>query len=142
MGPVVALRPHDHDSTVRLIAEGDIPSDGATYDYVVYLFVCEEHKRMAISNRERTRVVWLPFVAISKGVTWEQASEDGVASIIGKHVVERFDGRNDPPDPQNEASNTLPKIKMNLINVLRLQLTSGVFEVRLAQLVRITPAPG
>ena len=146
MGEIELPSTFDDDYIPRLTAEGDIPADQDTYDCVMFIFFCEKHNRIAIYNTERTRVVWLPFVAIPKFATWEEASEDGVTILLNKSLEEpvdvRYGNKNiTTTQQQYDQKSNFPKYRMNLINLLRIQLASGLYEVRLIQVVRLLPTP-
>ena len=133
--------PPDGDYIPRLFAEGYLPENQSTYDCVLYLFLCEEHNRIGVYNVDRTKVVWLPFVAVQFGVAWEQTAEDGLELFLSTRQEETVDLKNPATRlPKNGAN--LPRYKMSTLHFLRIQLASEKFEVRITQLVRIFKTDG
>ena len=119
--------------------DGRFPSglkDKATYNIILYLFHCEEHKRIAVTDVKRTGVVWLPFVAIDETFTWELASEKGLEEFFDKGQVDTVDGG------VSESARKMPKYKMNICQVLRVQMPDDHFQVRLTQFVRLYKTDG
>ncbi|KAH9404101.1 hypothetical protein TYRP_014617 [Tyrophagus putrescentiae] len=96
------------------------------YDAILYLIYCPEHDKVAVTNVERARCVFLPFVFLPEGVTWRQAAEEGVLSVISAR---------DKEADKAAAAKAAPVYDMEYLNVLRLQLPSEKFITRLAALV-------
>lgn len=132
----MGLQKHPSDDYVpRLVAEGPIPEGQTTYDCILFLFLCEEHNRVAICNVEQSRVVWLPFVAIPSTNSWEEAAEDGLRRFLTIPPEENI--YNEQAKSVKAEAAELPKYKMANIHFLRIQLPSGKFKVRITQSVRI-----
>lgn len=115
------------DLPPKLTAEGlSIDPNIKIYDAIVYLIYCPEHDKIAVTNVERARCVWLPFVGLPDGVTWLKASHDGVAMIIGNKDTEL---------DADVAAKKAPVYELTYLNVLRIQLPTERFVTRLANLV-------
>lgn len=115
------------DGPPNLTPEGfGLDSSIKVYDAIVYLIYCPEHDKVAVTNVERARVVWLPFVYLPEGVTWMKASQEGVAQIISQRDKEM---------DAVKAARMAPAFDMQCLNVLRIQLPSEKFVTRLANLV-------
>ena len=119
------------DDYPRILPEGPAPSNQLVYDCIVYLFYCNAHDMIAITSTNN-RLLWLPFVALPENVGWEQATQDGIAMLIGKKSEEL----------DSKLASGLPKYVVTTLQVLRVQVSSDKFLVRLAQHVAITPTPG
>lgn len=102
------------------------------YDAIVYLIYCPEHDKIAVTNVERARCVWLPFVCLPEGVTWRKASVDGVTQIIGNRDAEQ---------DASVAAKKAPVYEMDYLNVLRIQMPTEKFVTRLANLVVLKRSP-
>ena len=118
---------NEEDIVARLCPEGGVPHNMQSYDCIVYLMYCSVHDRIAVTNVERTKVVWFPFVAMTENVTWEQASMDGVAMLLGKRDAEL----------DSKLQGKLPKFQMSNLHVLRVQMPFERFFIRIAQFVNI-----
>ena len=112
----------------------DLYQNKSTYDIIQYLFFCDEHKRVAVSEVTQTGVVILPFVALNNSLTWDHASEKGVREFFGKGQVDSVEG--------STSNCILPNYKMNICQVLRIQLPNDEFEVRLTQFVKLIKTTG
>jgi hypothetical protein len=75
-------------TTSRLTPEGGSPPGETIFDCIAYVIYCPQHQKMAVSKVERTKAVWLPFIACSPNKTWVKAAEDGVSIIIQKKYKE------------------------------------------------------
>lgn len=117
------------DELPRLYPVGAIPPGQSVYDCIVYLMYCSVHDCICVTNVENSKVVWLPFVAMPEGSTWEKASLDGVAMLIGKK------------DQELDAKLCkLPKYQMVNLHILRVQLPNERFIHRLGQFINIEPS--
>lgn len=96
------------------------------YDSIIYFIYCAEHDKIAVTNVQRARCVFLPFVPLPDGVTWLAASHEGVTTIIGNKDAE-LDAA--------VAARRAPNYQMTQLNVLRIQLSSEKFITRLANFV-------
>ncbi|OTF78328.1 hypothetical protein BLA29_007181, partial [Euroglyphus maynei] len=109
------------DFVARLTPEGyhgdQLPS--SLYDCIVYVIYCPKHDRIAVTNVKKMGCIWLPFVSLmdnnndNDNQTWQQASHNGVAILIG---------RQDPEQDAKEAERLTPKYRMQYLQILRIQL--------------------
>lgn len=112
----------------KLMPEGATGLTEAVYDCIVYVIYCPEHDQIAIANVEKVKCVWLPFVVLPEGVTWQKASHDGVEILIGRQDAEM---------DAEEAEKTAPVYNMSYLHMLRLQLPSSRMILRLTQFVHL-----
>lgn len=113
----------------RLIPEGaGAEVDEPVYDCIVYVLYCPEHQRVAVTNVNKTKCTWLPFVALPEGVTWQEASQDGVTMLIG---------RNDAEMDTEEAERMTPVYTMRYLHLQRIQLPNSRMALRLSQFVQL-----
>ncbi|KAH9529213.1 hypothetical protein DERF_003107 [Dermatophagoides farinae] len=102
------------------------------FDSIVYLIYCPEHDRIAVTNVERARCVWFPFVCLNEHQTWMQAARSGVDLIIG---------RKDAEADAEESAKKAPVYSISYLNILRIQLPPEKFITRLAMLVTLKKSP-
>lgn len=119
--------PANPDGAPCLTPEGfGLDANIKAYDAILYLIYCPEHDKVAVTNVERARCVFLPFVFLPEGVTWRQAAEEGVLSVISAR---------DKEADAAVAAKSAPAYDMEYLNILRLQLPSEKFITRLVVLV-------
>ena len=111
-----------------LIPEGATVVGEPLYNCIVFLIYCPEHDQIAVTNVDRCKCIWLPFVVLPDFTTWDQASHDGVAMLIG---------RNDAEMDAEEAERTRPLYHMTYLHMLRLQMPSKRHVLRLTRFVRL-----
>ena len=64
--------PRTENLPPNLTPEGSgLDSSIKVYDAIVYLIYCPEHDKIAVTNVERARCVWLPFAILPESVTWK-----------------------------------------------------------------------
>src|SRR5690606_33993886 len=116
----------------RPLPEGSVGLTEPVYDCVVYLIYCAVHDRIAVTNVDKAQCVWLPFVPLPEGVTWEKASHDGVATLIGRQDAEM---------DAEAAARTTPIYQMSYLHILRLQMASSQRMVaRVARFIHLQPS--
>ncbi|KAJ6218593.1 hypothetical protein RDWZM_009750 [Blomia tropicalis] len=115
-----------------LLPEGVFVLTEPIYDCIVYLIYCPQHDKIAVNNIEKCKCIWLPFVVLPDGVTWERASHDGVAVLIG---------RNDAEMSAEEAVKTAPIYTMTYLHILHIQLPSNRTVLRLTRFVYLQRNP-
>lgn len=103
------------------------------YDAIIYLIYCPEHDKVVVTNVDRARCVWLPFVCLSESVTWKKACKDGVNNIIGN---------TNPELDAKVAAKMTPEFEINYLGIFRIQMpTTEKFVTRLANFVLLKKAP-
>lgn len=125
---ITNLRIANEANLPKLMPEGTTGTTDAVYDCIVYLIYCSEHDQIAVTNVDKVRCVWLPFVVMPEGVTWLQASHDGVGTLIGRQDAEM---------DEEEAEKTAPVYQMSYLHMLRIQLPSRRMILRLTQFVHL-----
>ncbi|KAH9415422.1 hypothetical protein DERP_010278 [Dermatophagoides pteronyssinus] len=110
------------DFVARLTPEGyhgdQLLTSTSVYDCIVYVIYCPKHDRIAVTNVKKMGCIWLPFVSLIDNIndnqtTWQQASHNGVAILIG---------RQDPELDAKEAERLAPKYTMQYLQILRIQV--------------------
>ncbi|KAI2803038.1 hypothetical protein BLOT_007161 [Blomia tropicalis] len=125
---VISGRPSSTTELPHLSPEGAALLNEPLYDCIIYLIYCPEHDKIAVTNIEKSKCTWLPFVILPDDVTWQMASHDGVETLIG---------RNDAEMEAEEAERTAPIYEMHIIHLLRLMMPNNKTVVRLAQFVHL-----
>lgn len=125
---VISGRPSSTTELPHLSPEGAALLNEPLYDCIIYLIYCSEHDKIAVTNIEKSKCTWLPFVILPDDVTWQMASHDGVETLIG---------RNDAEMEAEEAERTAPIYEMHIIHLLRLMMPNNKTVVRLAQFVHL-----
>ncbi|KAF7488152.1 Serine/threonine-protein phosphatase PP-X -like protein 2 [Sarcoptes scabiei] len=121
------------DLSPNLTPEGlSINPSVKIYDAIVYLIYCDEHDKIAVTNVERARCVWFPFVYLPENQTWMQAAKNGLDLIIG---------RKDAEMDAAESAKQAPLYSIGFLNVLRIQLPLEKYITRLAMIVCLKKSP-
>lgn len=118
-----------HDSSLpKLIPEGAETVNEELYDCIVYVIYCPEHDQVAITNVDRVKCTWLPFVVLPEGVSWEKAANDGVTALIGRQDAEM---------DADEAERTAPVFFITYMHIMRTQISSSRIVLRLTMIVTL-----
>lgn len=125
---LAAFQQQKESGLPKLFPEGATALNETVYDSIVYLIYCPEHDKIAVTCVEKVRCTWLPFVILPEGVTWQKASHDGVAILIGRQDAEM---------DAEEAEKTAPIYTMSYLHMLRIQLPSSKMILRLTQFVHL-----
>ncbi|KAJ6218281.1 hypothetical protein RDWZM_009438 [Blomia tropicalis] len=122
----------------RLYPDGNCPPGQSIYDCIVYLFYCCKHDRLAVTNIERNRVVWFPFVPLESGVTYMKAARNMIGVFLGRRD-QTVNGTLTPnsTEPDNDHIGRLPRFTSQHIHELRCQLPSGRSFTRISHFVQI-----
>lgn len=103
------------------------------YDVIVYLIYCPEHEKVVVTNVDRARCVWLPFVWLNENITWKKACKDGVNNVIGN---------TNPELDSKQAAMMTPEYDINYLSIFRIQMpTTEKFITRLANFVMLKKGP-
>ncbi|KAF7493144.1 Serine/threonine-protein phosphatase PP1 isozyme 1 [Sarcoptes scabiei] len=110
----------------KLEPENCPPIDEYLYNCIVFVIYCPKHQKVALSLNERSRAVWLPFIASSSSLTWSDATSQGLPIILNR----------DDGDVEAQMITPVPIKSINCLHVLRIQLPiTKKFIYRLIQLI-------
>lgn len=124
----------------NLLAEGH-SDHGKLSDVTQYLLICEEHDRIAISPLANTGgILWIPFAFREPEHTWEQAAEHGLNYFFGKR--NDLDTANGDQAEKDQNRPGMPKYTINILQLLRVQLPSRKWIIRMTYCVRLSKTGG
>lgn len=115
-------------SISKLEAEGGSPAGEIVFNCIAFIIYCEKHRQIALSYNERSKAMWMPFVACSQNKTWNDGTMDGIAIVFSK----------DDPELDARLTTSIPVKSVTCLHMLRVQLPiTQKFAYRLIQLIRL-----